>query len=261
MTRAVQDVYADYMASLVEISNLKIAGAFHDVTSDSDTLHLFGATEADPPIYYYRAVKNLSFSYFPPPDKDRLPFDWGCWQKIDVQIPVRKVAPIVFNGTLYLLWTEITTQSQSTFTDGNSQFTGYRHKISLKFSSLRLNGSWTAPQAVDLGGLAVVDDPLYEHTVELPKVTQAPGFASLTEDAQDSVTYDLPKYDHKLLEVDLDVSDLQDISDDTLRAAIMACFSPHYDGVTPHYSPQDSYTLKGFLWDQVYPECCFWWNS
>jgi hypothetical protein len=252
----VQDAYAAYMASLMEIGNLNIAGAFHDFNANGDVVHLFGATASDPPTYYYRAVSNLFFSEFPPYPVSPLPVDWSCWQKIDVQIPVRKVAPIVFNGTLYVFWTEIITQSQNQFKDGSSQFSGYHHKISLKFSNLRLDGSWTAPQAVGLGNNALVDDPLCDPMEIVNAFTSLPGTTNISVSSGliGAVITDLEVLDPKKVASDLNVSSLEDITDPKVRAAFLACFSPRYDPSTPHYQPQDNYTLTGYQWDEVYPD-------
>src|SRR5262249_4341640 len=58
----VLDAYTKYLAGFDEVASLTIAGAYHDVPTGGDAgdvLHLFGATAADPPVYYYRSCENL----------------------------------------------------------------------------------------------------------------------------------------------------------------------------------------------------------
>ena len=52
------------------------------------------------------------------------------------------------------------------FRDGTNQFSGYRHTVRVKFSMLRADGMWAAPQVVKFaegGGTSdsrVIEDPL-----------------------------------------------------------------------------------------------------
>src|SRR5262249_21775836 len=121
-------------------------------------LHLFGVTRDDAPVYYYREVDESN----PPPARPR----FSAWQKIALQIPVRKVSPVLFAGRLYVFWVETTTRSMNKFEAGKSRFVGYRHTLRIKYSTLRLDGAWSSPQVVtfiDKGGTAqsrVVEDPI-----------------------------------------------------------------------------------------------------
>lgn len=140
----VLDAYATYLHGFDEIARLKIAGAYHDQQDGGDLLHLFGVTAGDPPVYYYRAIRNLN---------DEKLTSFGPWEKINLQIPVRMVSPIVFKGQLYVFWLETTTRPISEFKEGSSKFRGYRHSVRTKFSLMRLDGQWTPPQI-----LKVIDD-------------------------------------------------------------------------------------------------------
>ena len=92
----VLDAYAKYMRGFDEVAHLKIAGSYQekDIESETDVLHLFGVTADEPAIYYYRRVENLYYAE----KNDNRGVVWGSWEKINVQIPVRKVAPITYNG-------------------------------------------------------------------------------------------------------------------------------------------------------------------
>src|SRR5205809_2458696 len=49
----VVDAYDKYLAGLEEVASLTVAGAYHDVQTAADVLHLFGVTAGDPATYYY----------------------------------------------------------------------------------------------------------------------------------------------------------------------------------------------------------------
>jgi hypothetical protein len=180
----VLDAYTKYLTGLEEVASLTIAGAYHDVISPrhgfsylagreqvallavsgsyqdvissrygfpgqvGDVLHLFGATATDPPTYYYRTCENLIASGRDP----NAAAVWSPWQKITVQITARRVAPVVHKGRLHMFWTDIKTRSINSVQSGSSQFSGYQHKMTLKFTTLRPDGAWTAPQEVELPG-------------------------------------------------------------------------------------------------------------
>jgi hypothetical protein len=151
--QTVLDAYAAYLVGFEELASLTIAGSYHDdVVGGQDILHLFGATPSDPPLYYYRTVENLRAS-----ERDATrPVSWAPWRKIDVQIPTRRVAPIVYRNQLHVFWHEITTTTRSRVDAGTSSFDGYKHALALKYTTLRLDGTWTAPQRVTIDG--ILDD-------------------------------------------------------------------------------------------------------
>lgn len=154
----VLDAYAKYLNGFEEVARLRIAGAYHDRHgSAGDLLHLFGVTASEPPVYYYRTIRNLENSAGPV---------FSAWEKVDLQIPARKVSPIVYLGRLYVFWVETTTRPLSRFKDGSSEFGGYRHSVRTKFSQLRLDGRWSPPQTltvVDQKGIGtqtrLIEDP------------------------------------------------------------------------------------------------------
>lgn len=224
----VLDAYAKYMRGFDEVAHLKIAGSFHekDEKTETDVLHLFGVTADEPPVYYYRRVENLYYSE----KKDDRGVIWGPWVKINVQIPVRKVAPITYNGRLHVFWTRITTLTNTVFDDNRSIFTGYNHKVSIEFTTLKLDGTWTPPQKLNLKdcypfeGNGVVHDPLADR-FEVDEFT-----GSLHEALRSFPFFNWSG----------------------VNEAIRKLKTPRY-AITPHYEPIDEYTLQGFLWDQVYP--------
>ncbi len=224
----VLDAYGKYMRGFDEVAHLKIAGTYHekDEESETDVLHLFGVTADEPPVFYYRKVENIYYSEV----NDNRGVVWGPWQKISVQIPVRKVAPVVFNGRLHIFWVKVTTLTNTVFDNNRSLFTGYSHKFSIEFTTLKLDKSWTPPQKLNLkdappfSGNGVIHDPL----------------------ADESEKGELQNQLHNILR-SFPFFDFSGINN-----AIRDLKTPRYD-VKPHYEPVDEYTLSGFLWDQVFP--------
>jgi Neuraminidase-like domain/Salmonella virulence plasmid 28.1kDa A protein len=228
----VLDAYAKYMRGFDEVAHLKIAGSYHekDEKSETDVLHLFGVTADEPPMYYYRTVENSYYSE----KNDNRGVVWNPWEKITVQIPVRKVAPITYNGRLHVFWVKVTTLANTVFDSNRSVFTGYSHKYSIEFTTLKLDGTWTPPQKLNLKdcypftGNGVVQDPLAEDVErsalqgQLANILTAFPFFTWNNDWN------------------------------SIRTAINDLKTPRY-ALNPHYEPIDEYTLDGFLWDQVYP--------
>ncbi|WP_371223413.1 neuraminidase-like domain-containing protein [Roseovarius sp. 2305UL8-3] len=147
--QTVLDAYAAYLRGFEEVAGLRIAGAYHEhVWSDAqDVMHVFGCTADDPPSYYYWTINNLTFSKF----RDDRRLSYSARRKIDVAIPVRDVSPFMYNNRLHLFWMESSTSSRNVVEDGENRFIGYRHTFKVMYTFLRLDGSWAAPQQIDLG--------------------------------------------------------------------------------------------------------------
>jgi hypothetical protein len=146
----VLDAYTKYLTGLEEVASLTVAGAYHDVRFQGeqtiDILHLFGVTSSDPPVFYYRTCEDLIASGRDP----KRAAVWGPWRKMAVQISGRRVSPVVFRGRLHVFWTHFKTKPQNQVQGGSSQFGGYIHTMSVKFTTLRPDGTWTPPQAVEM---------------------------------------------------------------------------------------------------------------
>ncbi|HYC32267.1 MAG TPA: neuraminidase-like domain-containing protein, partial [Gemmatimonadales bacterium] len=90
------EAYARYLRGFDELSHLSIAGSYHekDEKTQRDVLHLIGATADDPPVFYYRRVENAEAGVSVEARATR----WGAWERLDVQIPVRRAAPLIHQG-------------------------------------------------------------------------------------------------------------------------------------------------------------------
>lgn len=146
--QSVLDAFTEYLAGFEQATRLKIAGSYHHRPTGGgpDVLHLIGVTPGDPAEFYYRTVKNFDASRAPN-GRGAL---WSPWRKMEVQIPTRQVNPFVFDGRLWLFWVETTTAPRNRVTGGESQFIGYEHKQILRYTYLRLDNTWSAPQRVPL---------------------------------------------------------------------------------------------------------------
>jgi len=160
----VGDAYTSYLSGFDELARLKVAGTFYDQANR--TLHLFGVTQDDAPVFYYRSLTERGTAAKPQPPL------YSGWQRLGLQIPARKVSPILFEGRLYLFWVETATRPVSTLKDGGSEFSGYRHTVRVKYSMLRLDGRWSAPQLVHMeqadgiGDARIVEDPLDTQVID-----------------------------------------------------------------------------------------------
>ncbi|MCB9706802.1 MAG: hypothetical protein H6711_33465 [Myxococcales bacterium] len=145
---AARGAYASYIAGFEELAGLAIGGSWYESSPSLDRLHMCGVTSSDPPVWYYRCVDNLCRSR----RESSASVQWGNWNKIEAQIPVRDVAPIVYEGRLHIFWVEIHTRSRSSFKSGTSSFNGYDHVMKLKYITLKPDETWSAAQEVSLEG-------------------------------------------------------------------------------------------------------------
>src|SRR5262249_8619914 len=123
-----------------------VAGMCYDTSTSA--LHVFGVTRDEPPAYYHRVIGKTASG---------LP-SYGVWTKVTLQIPVRKISPVMYRGRLYVFWIETTTRAVSSFQGGNTHFDGYRHLIRVKYSTARPDGTWTAPQSLSFAEGKVTEE-------------------------------------------------------------------------------------------------------
>jgi hypothetical protein len=135
----VRDAYAQYLVGFDEIAGLRMAAACWQ-PGNPDVLHLFATSSSEPPLYHYRTITGLGQASF---TKN---VGFTPWRRIDLQISSPSCSAVVHRGMLYVFWAEATTLPKTSFKNGSSEFTGYKHKLAVKFTSLRLDGRWNAPQ-------------------------------------------------------------------------------------------------------------------
>lgn len=225
------EAYARYLKEFDDITNVRIAGAYlhQDGESKTDILHLFGVSSGDPMTYYYRTVENIHFAE----TEEGRGIVWNPWEKINIQIPTRKVSPIIYNGKLYLFWVTYVSSPKSVFEDSKSIFVGYEHKMHVHFSTLKLNGEWTTPQRLKMEDSPIFDDT--DGTIYDPRAESSEKIAFAQAFMEFFNPFNPSECNSELKD---ELADMK---------------TPRYDD-KQHKKEVDGYTLSGFLWDRVYPE-------
>ena len=261
--------YAQYLESYEEAASLKIAGAFHDIDSagKTDRLHLFGATSDDPPIFYYRTVDNVRFAY---QGKRK---SYTPWRKLNVQIPVREVSPVIVDGRLLIFWVQITTTPTNKVENGESRFVGYQHRFTFNYSEKRANDTWSPPQklaAFGDGGLPFerLEDPL-EEPIGQTLIGEIPTskLKDALDDANKSETFfgPLPIMDtndpSKFKTTKVTPPGSTTSHDEYVFRLVRLGPNPNNRGLEPRYAegqkhtePVDGYTLRTSAWTKVHAE-------
>ena len=140
--------YSRYLAGLDELMGLRVAGVFHEPDKGfGDVLHIVAATSSDPPVHYYRTVRNVRSQFDSPTAPGPV---FGAWRKIKIQIPARDVTPAMIGGRPHVFWLESATKAVNSLVGGSSNFSGYDHRIQAKFTLLEADGGWAAPQPLTL---------------------------------------------------------------------------------------------------------------
>lgn len=85
----VENAYRFYLENLDEVARLEPVSAYHEVAPGRDIVHVFSRTDVYPQRYYYRRLQDN---------------EWSPWERINVDIKSDHVAPVMWNGRLYLFW-------------------------------------------------------------------------------------------------------------------------------------------------------------
>jgi hypothetical protein len=268
---AILEAYARYLRGFDELAHLTIAGSYHEKDEEAkrDVLHLCGVTSNDPPIYYYRRVENAHYGA----TSDEIATHWGAWEKMNIQVPSRKLSPIVHRGQLYVFWNRYTTKPTNEIIGGTSTFTGYEHRAILEFSKRHVDGSWTVPQKVLLESapFTPIAHPSWygtggtiKDTIELKHSTL--GFVvvfrilgqyagSFYADPRGRLTggpipgLQLPP---EIVIAGTTTTTSQDGYELVVTPIPVVIPAPLYD-YEEHPEPKDGYSLTGFGWDRPYP--------
>jgi len=280
----VLDAYSTYMTGFDQLSQLRIAGSYHDVDKDSqtDVLHLFGVTPADPPTFFYRTIENAAHGET---QSDRA-VTYTPWEPVSLQIHCRDVSPIVYLSRLFVFWTQVTTAPINIVNSANSVFGGYKHTWRVNYSSLRLDQTWTPPQRIAMtdisafpNGDGVILDPLLDPTEKglgSPFVSVRNQAADLPDNyfnlndgysaADGSATTTriialTTSSSNQTSAQQTSISSYQSIVQKygLISSSASVTLADYQDELIPRYDNRvhtaavDGYTLAGFQWDRVYP--------
>lgn len=218
---AILEAYGRYLRGFDELARLTIAGSYHEKekAAKRDVLHLLGVTADDPPVFYYRRVENAHYGAV----SDEIATHWGHWEKLNVQVPVRKVAPVIHNGQLFLFWVRYLSKAQTRVVEGSSRFTGYQHKAYVEFTKRQLDGSWTTPQR-----LRLEESPF--RSGSFPATFQPDGVILDPIVPKTAMPVEMPWFEF----------------------IVYSGFQPLYD-TQDHEASKDEYSLTGLQWDQLFP--------
>ncbi|MBI4488142.1 MAG: hypothetical protein HY694_03575 [Deltaproteobacteria bacterium] len=97
-TDTVETAFKNYLEKLDAVARLEISGMYHQVEEGVDILHVFGRTQAEPHIYYYRQRVDAAY--------------WTPWQRVDLDIQDDHLIPVVWNRRLYLFWPIFTEKAE-----------------------------------------------------------------------------------------------------------------------------------------------------
>lgn len=125
----VETAYRDYLKKLDTISNMEIAGLYHE--KDDDILHVFSRTKNAPHTYYYRTWKDE--------------MTWSSWEEVGLDIEGDHLVPAVYNNRTIIFWpvfTETVPKEQQAITpkEGATPPSPVL-QIQMAFSELS-NGRW-----------------------------------------------------------------------------------------------------------------------
>ncbi len=265
--QSVLDTYGAYLGDFGELAELKIAGSYHDHAKDRDVLHVFASNRGNPPDHWYRTIENV----YRVERGDVRHVTWGPWRKVNVQIPVREVSPVVYQGRLYVFWVEVNTRPDNDTATGRSRFVGYKHAFKICYTALRLDGTWTAPQPLDVGADRVLADPLASESDRLAAYNALRSDVAELGSVQEALITELIDGLRNQLKDAPSLADSETVTVpvtgivsaipvDPRLVEIRRLFIPEYDLVLSpppvwqlHVEPHEHYTLSGWRWGRVYP--------
>ena len=182
----VEQAYLNYLYALNDVALLDIRGTYWQLDANStpaadgtpdainDVLHVFARMTAQPYTYYYRRLLNCSV--YGTPGGGSI---WTPWEKVGVDIQADQLAPVVWDGRLYLFWatftesTDPTAQgnvpvpqvSQTAPTTGQTTAPLKNLSITLNWSEYR-QGSWSTKQVSTVSLTPYYDWGPYSETLD-----------------------------------------------------------------------------------------------
>lgn len=125
-----------------------INGVAYQEESDESLFYLFARTGVHPYQYSYRTYNHNTK-------------EWTSWKTIDLGIEAAEISTVIFQGKLYIYWTEAQGKEVTKIKDGNSTSDGFVFKAYVKYSSLDENGKWCAPQRLYIGQTHVSEENVF----------------------------------------------------------------------------------------------------
>lgn len=144
---AVDDAFRTYLTEFDQVANLNVISAYHnEIDMKKGKTFFIGNSYLNSNFYYWRSLNNELIKdgengFVIPPSS------WTEWKKIDCGVSPYKnmLRLVVFNSRIYLVWLEYS-ESKGSKTDKAPSYI----KISMNFSYLRYDNSWSEHHSVDL---------------------------------------------------------------------------------------------------------------
>jgi hypothetical protein len=125
-----------------------VNGIAYNEESDESLFYLFARTGVHPYQYSYRTYNHNTQV-------------WTTWKTIDLGIEAAEISTIIFQGKLYIYWTEVQSKEVNKIKEGNSTSDGFVFKAYVKYSYLDENGKWCAPQRLYIGQNHVSEETIF----------------------------------------------------------------------------------------------------
>lgn len=142
---AIDDAFRTYLTEFDQVANLNVISAYHDeIDIRKGKTYLIGHSGLSAGSYYIRRLNHENINI---KEKIEIPsFAWSDWCKIECGMNPYKniIRPVIFNSRLYVFWLEY---SKVEIKDEPAQ-----DKISLMFSYLRYDNTWSEVDFIDLSG-------------------------------------------------------------------------------------------------------------
>jgi hypothetical protein len=119
-----------------------------ETESEDSLFYLFGRTNVDPYRYSYRTYNHRKQV-------------WTSWKSIDLGIEAAEISALIYQGKLYIYWTEVQAKEVNKIEGGNSTSNGFLFKAYVKYSFLDENGKWSAPQRLYIGQNHVNEETIF----------------------------------------------------------------------------------------------------
>lgn len=130
----IEEQFVKYLDDYMQLTQLKICGAYETVEDNLNVLYVFAKTQKQPYTYYYcYQVSTLA---------------WTEWKKIDANIDSVNITPVFIFNRLHIFWsvlkenTKVKVESSKQLNAGNQK----SYHLQIKYTYLNLQGKWIVPQ-------------------------------------------------------------------------------------------------------------------
>lgn len=178
-----ETAYKKYLSQFTNLTRLRYAGGYyHHVSNGMGMLGLTGVSvsemQQEPNAYYYvdaiayeteseeskfylfarTNVKPYQYSYRTYNHYKKV---WTSWKTIELGIEAAEISSNIYQGKLYIYWTEVQGKEMNKIEGGSSTSNGYVFKAYVKYSYLDENEKWCAPQRLYIGQNHVSEEIIF----------------------------------------------------------------------------------------------------